>query len=80
LDDEFLKDCPNSRAVGPAEGFAHTGIYSHILLAACGAAERAQENGKRGVFTKALLDTLRLLNAEKATYKELISRMPQLSG
>jgi hydroxyethylthiazole kinase-like sugar kinase family protein len=82
LDDEFLKDCPDTkgRAAGPAEGFAHTGVNSHILLAACGAAERAQEKGRRGAFTKALLDTLNRLDTEKTTYTDLISRIPQLSG
>jgi hypothetical protein len=82
LDDEFLQDCPDTkgRAAGPAQGFAHTGMYSHILLAACGAEERAVEKGRRGAFTKALVDTLMVLDVEKTTYAHLINQIPRLSG
>jgi hypothetical protein len=81
LDEDILKDCPDQEglASGPAKGFSHTGIRSHIVLTACREAERAQE-GRRGVFTEALLDTLYLLDAEKITYRDLIGRIPHLAG
>jgi len=68
-------------ARGPsiAPRFAQSGLLSHTILAACGARELAQEdNTRRGVFTKALLTTLRTVGADKVTYRDILTRMPAL--
>ena len=63
-----------------APGFLQTGLRSHVLLAACGADETAKEDRTimRGDFTKAFLETLRTIGADKVTYTDLIQRIPQL--
>lgn len=51
-----------------------------MLLAACGVQESALEVDGRGVFTKALLETLEQVMSERVSYEELMWRMPDLSG
>jgi hypothetical protein len=62
--------------IGP--GFVHSGLRSHVLLAACSARELAIEENKRGVFTKTLLETLRAIGADKVTYKDVLNRIKTL--
>lgn len=68
------------------EAYDHTapGLFyqtkTHVLLAACGADESAYEESGRGVFTRALLDTLGSVGEERVTYEELVKRMPILPG
>ncbi|KAL6306604.1 hypothetical protein BKA93DRAFT_148884 [Sparassis latifolia] len=63
------------RASQPAPGFARSGLRSHVLLAACGAGERAQEFNKRGRFTQAILERLSMAGTANITYKELIQQI-----
>ncbi|KAG8795058.1 hypothetical protein FRC12_018354 [Ceratobasidium sp. 428] len=63
------------RALKVPVRFSHTGIWSHVLLAACGASEVAYEHKDRGVFTSALLAVLNAMNVDKLTYNELIKRL-----
>lgn len=66
------------RAAAPARKGQALG--SHILLAACGADEYAKEQKCRGWFTKALLEVLYRVGAEKLTYSDLMKRLPDLPG
>ncbi|KIM22184.1 hypothetical protein M408DRAFT_28909, partial [Serendipita vermifera MAFF 305830] len=76
--DRYIWKGQRGAAIEP--GFLKGGLHTHVLLAACGAQETAKENstGTRGVFTKALLDTLVAVGADKLTYTELIQRLPTL--
>ena len=59
-------------------GFARRGLRSHVLLAASRAEELAYERTSRGVFTVALLKTLKDVGIDKLTYASLLQRMPHL--
>jgi hypothetical protein len=59
-------------------GFAHKGLRSHVLLAACRSQELAYERTSRGVFTVALLETLVNIGIGKLTYATLLGGMPPL--
>ena len=58
--------------------FAHGGLRSHVLLAACGSEESALERSSRGLFTQKLLDALTTFEIDKLTYAGLLQRMPRL--
>ncbi|CAE6443807.1 unnamed protein product, partial [Rhizoctonia solani] len=53
---------------------------SHIHLAACGSEGKAWEEEGRGVFTMALLKSIRAHGVNKITYLDLIKSLPSLSG
>lgn len=72
LDDDL--GYPRAMAVAPDS--RHKALRSHVLLAACGAKEKAIEKNRKGRFTQALLKTLRSLGAERATYREVMKRLP----
>ncbi|CCM00512.1 uncharacterized protein FIBRA_02546 [Fibroporia radiculosa] len=66
------------RAIAIPAGFAHGGLQSHVLLAACGTDERAREERERGLFTKALIEALMSYGTDKLTYADVIRRMSRL--
>ncbi|KAA1472305.1 hypothetical protein DENSPDRAFT_897123 [Dentipellis sp. KUC8613] len=78
LDKDIWSNSSGDRLAKIASGFSHSGLRSHVLLAACSAEETAKEEDKRGVFTKALLEALRMYGADKVTYKDLAQRIPLL--
>jgi hypothetical protein len=80
LDRDIWQGLHNDRATKIASGFLQSGLRSHVLLAACGADETAKEDRTlmRGDFTKAFLETIRTVGAEKITYTDLMQRIPQL--
>lgn len=80
LDRSIWKSEEQGRGTAIATGFANAGLNSHILLAACGADEKAQEQGGRGMFTCALLDVLNDVDASKLTYTDLMRRIGHLPG
>jgi hypothetical protein len=80
LDEDVWAAVPKDRAIAVAAGFAQAGARSHVLLAACTSTEVAQEENRRGVFTAALLDALRVAGTTKVTYVELLERLPDLPG
>ncbi|KAF8601175.1 hypothetical protein BDV93DRAFT_585909 [Ceratobasidium sp. AG-I] len=51
---------------------------SHVHLAACGSKELAREDEQRGVFTTALLQTIRACGADLLTYQNLMIKLPSL--
>ncbi|CAE6448681.1 unnamed protein product [Rhizoctonia solani] len=53
---------------------------SHVHLAACGSQEAAWEEDGRGVFTLALLKTIRANGVDKVTYQNLIRELAMLAG
>ncbi|KAL5639795.1 hypothetical protein ACGC1H_006391 [Rhizoctonia solani] len=53
---------------------------SHVHLAACGSQEVAWEEDGRGVFTVALLKTIRAKGVDKITYQNLIRELAALAG
>lgn len=70
----------SSRSTEVSNGFAHSGLRSHIFLSACGAAERAKEFDAKGLFTTALLSALVAHGTHMVTYKDLLQRIPTLPG
>lgn len=70
----------DNRAIALAKGYERTALRSHMLLAACGADEYAKEQKGRGWFTKALLDVLYTVGADRLTYADLMQRMSELPG
>lgn len=53
---------------------------THVVLTSCGVEEAAFESDGRGVFTRALLETLTAVATEDVSYEELIARLPVMSG
>ncbi|KAF8607147.1 hypothetical protein BDV93DRAFT_467797 [Ceratobasidium sp. AG-I] len=51
---------------------------SHVFYAACGSNEEAYEEDGRGVFTVALMKTLRESGIDKITYRNLLTSLPML--
>ncbi|CCM00513.1 uncharacterized protein FIBRA_02547 [Fibroporia radiculosa] len=82
LDEEiwatFQPSSSHDRATAIAAGFTHSGLASHVLLAACGAEEFSYEEEGRGLFTKALVDALVSYGADKLTYADVVQRMASL--
>ncbi len=54
--------------------------WSSVLFSACKSSELAKERGGRGLFTTALLQTMRRLRSDiwSITYKELFQNLPQV--
>ncbi|KAH6909145.1 caspase domain-containing protein [Coprinopsis sp. MPI-PUGE-AT-0042] len=71
-----------TRGVKVAKGFAHRGIRSHVLLAACSANELAREDANvgRGRFTVALLKLLRTTGVEQLVYADVLCRIDPIIG
>ncbi|KAG8727232.1 hypothetical protein FRC12_022680, partial [Ceratobasidium sp. 428] len=67
-----------SRGTVIPAGFAHRGLRSHVLLAACMATEVAWEREGRGEFTAALLSILKSPGVGKLTYTELKDSLPKM--
>ena len=63
------------RAIEAKSGFA---LDSHVLLAACHSTEKAFERTGRGLFTDALLKTLKFIGIDKLKYNTLLNQMPLL--
>jgi len=80
LDQEIWGVLVASRSANIAPGFLHSGLRSHVLLAACGANELAMEVDGRGFFTQALLEVLTTVGAERITYAGLLRRIRKLHG
>jgi hypothetical protein len=78
IDFESFKD--SGRGTKVHSGFAHKGLRSHVLLAACHSEELAYERTSRGVFTMTLLKTLVDIGIDKLSYATLFERMPPLSS
>jgi len=75
LDRDIWNRSDNGRGTQISPGFLQSGLRSHVLLAACGAKEVAQEVQGHGVFTKAFLNTISTVGADKLTYADLLQRM-----
>ncbi|KAF8752246.1 Caspase domain [Rhizoctonia solani] len=56
------------------------GITSHVHLTACGSEEKAYEEDGRGVFTVALLKSIRAHGVDKLTYHNLVKSLPSFSS
>jgi hypothetical protein len=78
LDEDVLGADTGTRGAAPQK--AATGLASHVLLAACQSDEVAGEERGRGLFSQALLETLKAVGAEKVTYLDLRRRLPDLPG
>jgi hypothetical protein len=68
------------RAAAVPKGFQYNGTTSHVLLAACGANEFANENDGRGAFTQAFLEMLDKTGYNKLTYAGLIRKLPKINA
>ena len=77
LDREFSV---SSRATEVPNGFAQSGLRSHVFLAACGAAEHAKEFDAKGLFTTALLNALVVWGTDIITYNDLLQLIQALPG
>jgi hypothetical protein len=78
LDQHIWDRSDGDRGTDIAPGFIHSGLRSHVLLAACGAKEKAKEEQGRGVFTKAFLEILRTVSADTVTYTDVLRRIHAL--
>ena len=80
--DQHIIDFETSEGLGRGTkfhaGFAHKGLMSHVLLAACHSDELAFERTSGGLFTDALLKTLKHIGFDKLTYTTLLDLMPTL--
>ncbi|KIK68739.1 hypothetical protein GYMLUDRAFT_1008897 [Collybiopsis luxurians FD-317 M1] len=75
---EVLKLESAPRASKVAKGYEKSGLRSHVLLAACMRGQTAKERHGRGAFTSQLLELFKKEGVDKLTYKEIISRLPDL--
>ncbi|KIJ63462.1 hypothetical protein HYDPIDRAFT_29274 [Hydnomerulius pinastri MD-312] len=80
LDQDVFVSAANQRATEVAGSFTHSGLRSHVFLAACGATETAQERDGRGFFTEALVEVLVNHGTKKLTYKSLLHQLKPLPG
>ncbi|KZV68253.1 hypothetical protein PENSPDRAFT_687430 [Peniophora sp. CONT] len=80
LDRDIWKDVPVQRSALFEGGDSAGGLKSHVLLAACGPLEKAQEQYRRGAFTSALLTTLCRTGTETITYQQLLKELPIVPG
>jgi hypothetical protein len=80
IDPDILGDAVNDRATVIPNGFLKHGLRSHILLAACNEVETAKEEQSRGLFTVALLETLKAVGAHELTYRDVMQRIHTLPG
>ena len=82
LDRDVWKDFESSngseRGTVVNASFTHSGLRSHVLLAACDAEESALERKSRGLFTQGLLRVLMAIGIDKLTYADLLQQMPHL--
>lgn len=78
IDHDLLTAEPATRGSSTAAGFARKGLESHVLLAACTQKEQAREQSGRGNFTKAILQTIEAIGADKLTYASLLERMDKI--
>ncbi|KAJ1301207.1 hypothetical protein OPQ81_003617 [Rhizoctonia solani] len=77
-DDILVHSSLGSKATRGVERPLHSDQASHILIAACGSNQKAWENNENGLFTSALLDTLRRSRVDNITYENLIKELPAL--
>jgi len=78
IDQDLLGTDSTARGSSTAAGFARKGLNSHVLLAACTQKEQAREQSGRGKFTKAILETIKAVGADKLTYASLLERMDKI--
>jgi hypothetical protein len=76
IDSDLWTDA--SRDINVPKDFKYHGMRSHVLLSACSSGENAMEVDKRGVFTQALLATLRSFGVQNLTYRLAIERLDPL--
>ncbi|KAF8148655.1 hypothetical protein B0H34DRAFT_736447 [Crassisporium funariophilum] len=74
LDQNIWGHGTNRSASIPAK-FTHSGLRSHVLLAACSSSEFAREEKGRGNFSTALLKLLRTVGPEQLRYFDILSRL-----
>ena len=70
----------SSRSVKNSSSSAHSGLSSHVFLAACDATEHAKEYDAKGLFTTALLSALVAWGTDIVTYKDLLQLIQALPG
>ncbi|VDB92292.1 unnamed protein product [Peniophora sp. CBMAI 1063] len=78
LDQQIWASAPQGRDLKAAAGFANAGTRSHVLLAACRETEIAYEGDSRGLFTQALVGTLKKVPTDKTSYSDLIRCIPDI--
>ncbi|PPQ84732.1 hypothetical protein CVT25_013797 [Psilocybe cyanescens] len=59
--------------------YSHSGLRSHVLLAACASDEKAYEHQDRGIFSTALLDLFQTVPLDQLRYCEILPRMRPIS-
>ncbi|KZV62922.1 hypothetical protein PENSPDRAFT_692082 [Peniophora sp. CONT] len=80
LDEPGWSYAQKTCAMTEATGSFHPGCKSCVFLTACRESEFAQEVDRRGLFTSALLDTLRNIAVHKVSYLDLMQRIPNIPG
>ncbi|KDR74095.1 hypothetical protein GALMADRAFT_250859 [Galerina marginata CBS 339.88] len=64
-----------SRAASIAPGFLHSGLRSHVLIAACSSSEFSVESTEHGNFSSAFLKLLRSVPPDKLRYRDILTHM-----
>ncbi|PPQ85555.1 hypothetical protein CVT25_006725 [Psilocybe cyanescens] len=59
--------------------YSHSGLRSHMLLAACASTEKAHEHRDGGLFSTALLDLFRTVPLDQLRYCDILPRMKHIS-
>ncbi|KAF8961631.1 caspase domain-containing protein [Flammula alnicola] len=75
LDQDILV---NSRGSHSPHGFLHSGLRSHMLIAACSSSELAQESDGHGNFSTAFLKLLRTTSPNELRYSDILTHMDQI--
>ena len=71
----------NTKAIS-ATGFAEKGLRSHVLIAACGESEKAQECNGRGLFSTALLQLWEGEGGQlsRLSYSDILRKIEHIPG
>ncbi|KAF8887263.1 caspase domain-containing protein [Gymnopilus junonius] len=77
IDEEILSQ-DETRAIDWGSRYALGGSNSHILLAACGQAEKAYESHGLGNFTAALTKLLHKTSPDELRYCDILSKMDRI--
>ncbi|KDR74065.1 hypothetical protein GALMADRAFT_250798 [Galerina marginata CBS 339.88] len=68
----------STRGMYVPPGYQHAGLNSHVLLAACGAGEKAKEVNGHGEFSTALLTLLRTTGPDTLRYRDILHKIDQI--
>ncbi|PPQ85603.1 hypothetical protein CVT25_012510 [Psilocybe cyanescens] len=76
----YNPDIDRENSQGSKTGrYSHSGLKSHMLLAACASNEKAHEHQDGGLFSTALLNLFRTVPLDQLRYCDILPRMKHIS-